>query len=316
MDSPFTGLPCELRLMIYAYLFDAGDADLSTDTEGNPNSGTGTKSNAKHKRTTAKTISIRNAESDTPFPHHPACNQCAQYREHPDNNNTSTPPKPAQTRTRYHVIDRSINRRCVETTYRMVNKGARICAALMRVSRAVYAETAGLVYGAHTFDFGCDVEAVMPFLSDLSPATRRLVTRVALYKKGPWLYDCWSDRCEWRSMCTYLRDHASVEHLRLVVQAGRLADERKWEWERERETDGPHELSGRDVALLVDIRHDTLHWIGDVVRLRGLRSVEVIPDFCTVPPPQTSNMLVFLAFSASLDTGLREFLRDRLRLAC
>ncbi|KAI0907149.1 hypothetical protein F4823DRAFT_32930 [Ustulina deusta] len=307
MDSPFMSIPCELRLMIYAYLFDAGDTYLNTDTKGNPNSGTGIISNRKDKRAMSKTISIRNGESDTPSVH-PECSQCGQYREHPDT--ASTTPKPTQTRTRYHLIDRSFNRRCVETTYCMVNERACICAALMRASRAVHAETTHLVYAGHTFDFGPDAEAVKPFLSDLSPATRRLVTRIALYKKGPWLYDCWSDRCEWRTMCTYLRDHAFVEHLRLVVQAGRLAEA------REGEAEGPRELSSNDVALLVDIRHDTLHWVGDVVRLRGLRGVDVVPDFCTVPPPQTSNMFVFLAFSASVNTGFREFLSNRLRLAC
>lgn len=109
----------------------------------------------------------------------------------------------------------------------------------------------------------------------------------------------------------YLRDNAFVKHLQLVVQAGRLSDAREWEWE----DDSPRELSSRDVALLVDIRHDTLHWVGDIVRLRSLRGVEVIPDYCIVPPPQTSNMYVFLAFSASVNTGFVEFLSERLRLA-
>ncbi|KAI1347584.1 hypothetical protein F5Y01DRAFT_318567 [Xylaria sp. FL0043] len=317
MESPFMRMPCELRLMIYAYLFDAGDADPSTDTKGNLNSGTGLRSSGKTKTRLSKTISIRNGQSETSFLH-PECSKCAQSNKGhlngnpPSNDTTSTDGSHTSNsvRTRYHIIDRSFNRRCVEITYCMVNKGACICAALMRVNRTVYAETAQLVYGEHTFDFGCDVEAVKPFLSDLTPATRRLVTRLALYKKGPWLYDCWSDRCEWRTMCTYLRDHGSVEYLRLVVQAGRLAETAQRDWEEE----GPRELTSKDIALLVDIRHDTLHWVGDIVRLRGLRGVEVVPDFCTVPPPQTSNMFVFLAFSASVDAGLREFLSERLRL--
>ncbi|KAI0967039.1 hypothetical protein F4678DRAFT_447214 [Xylaria arbuscula] len=322
--SPFMRMPAELRLMIYAYLFDAGDADLSTDTTDNPNSGTGLRRGTKSDPLLARTISIRNGESDTPFLH-AECNQCVLLNKgYPNtsgnngnsNNNSDNDGGPSSerkksTRTRYHVIDRSFNRRCVETTYYMTNKDAHICAALMRVNSAIYAETAPLVYGAHTFDFGCDVEAVKPFMSDLLPETRGLVKRLALYKKGPWLYDCWSDRCEWRTMCTYLRDHASIQHLRLVVQAGRLAESRESEWG---EDEGPRELSQQDISLLVDIRHDTLHWVGDVVRLKGLTGVEVVPDFCTVPPPQTSNMFVFLAFSASVDKGFREFLNERLSL--
>lgn len=187
-------MPCELRLMVYAYLFDAGEADISIDTnKDHPNSGTSVSGYKKHHRATSRTISIRNGK-DNPF----ECAQCGQHREHPSNPYTAAQ-KPNQTRTRYQMIDRSFARRCVETTYYMVNKEAYICAALMRVNRVVHDETAQLLYATHTFDFGCDVEAVKPFLSDLSPATRRLVTRIALYKKGPWMYDCWSDRCEWRS---------------------------------------------------------------------------------------------------------------------
>ncbi|KAJ3577658.1 hypothetical protein NPX13_g2909 [Xylaria arbuscula] len=302
--SAFMRMPCELRLMIYEHLFNAGEADVSIDTKDNPNSGTGMSGKNKLNMATSRTISIRNGK-DNPF----ECTQCGHHTEHPANPYSATQ-KPNQTRTRYQIIDRSFARRCVETTYYMVNKGGYICAALMRVNKVVHDETAHVVYAMHRFDFGCDVEAVKPFLSDLSPMVRRLVTRIALYKKGPWMYDCWSDRCEWRSMCTYLRDHAFVEHLQLVVQAGRLSESREWEWE----DDSPRELSSKDFALLVDIRHDTLHWVGDIVRLRSLRGVKVIPDYCTVPPPQTSNMYVFLAFSASVTTGFVEFLSDRLRL--
>ncbi|KAK5637455.1 hypothetical protein RRF57_013170 [Xylaria bambusicola] len=287
---------------------------IGTDTTDNPISGTGVstsmgttvRSDGKHTMSTAKTksIRIRNGKDNA--------SECARCGHDNGEHAYTAAPKPNQTRTRYQMMDRSFARRCVETTYYMVNGGAYICAALMRVNRAVHEETAHWLYGTHTFDFGCDVEAVRPFLSDLSGATRRLVTRVALYKKGPWLYDCWSDRCEWRTMCNYLRDHAFVRHLQLVVQAGRLSESREWEWE----SDSPRELTSKDVALLVDIRHDTLHWVGDIIRLRSLRGVEVIPDYCTVPPPQTSNMFVFLAFSASVNTGFVEFLSDRLQLAC
>lgn len=86
----------------------------------------------------------------------------------------------------------------METTYRTANEGAYFCTALMRACRALAAETAHALYGAHVFDFGADVEAVRPFLSDLAPATRGLVRRVSLYKRGPWLFDSWSDRCEWK----------------------------------------------------------------------------------------------------------------------
>ncbi len=113
-------------------------------------------------------------------------------------------------------------------------------------------------------------------------------------------------------MCEYLSENASLEHLRLVVQAGHLSD--PWEVNGEVNRPLPRELSRTDVALLVDIRHDTLDWVGDLVRLNKLRELEVVPDFCELPRPETSNMFVFMAFSASINKGFKEFLRWRLGL--
>ncbi|KAI0537077.1 hypothetical protein GGR58DRAFT_502552 [Xylaria digitata] len=303
-SSPLMQIPCELRLMIYAYLFDAGEPDPNIPSSAERTGGDREKQ--QQKKNSAKIISIRH--STTAMHARLECEVCALEVSVPAGRTKVSPTRPAR-RSKYHVIDRSFNRRCVETTYRLANSGAYFCAALMRVNRRVYGEAAQLVYAGHTFDFGADVEAVKPFLEDLTDDTRALVASIALYKKGPWLYDCWSDRCEWRATCNYLRTHASVKHLRLIVQAGQLAKG------REAEVEGPRELTSRDVALLVDIRHDTLHWVGDVVRLKGLEEIEVIPDFCTMPPPQTSNMFVFLAFSASIHTGVKEFLYQRLQLA-
>ncbi|KAI1146723.1 hypothetical protein F4825DRAFT_181257 [Nemania diffusa] len=305
MASPLMSIPAELRLMIYEYLFDAGSHPATIGEEAGPN-----KKAAGRSAAFEKTISIRNSETTAPFPP-TQCTLCGAPKPSPPPPTTTTTTTTATTkaktptRSRYRIVQRSFHRRCVETTYRTANEGAYFCTALMRACRALAAETAHALYGAHVFDFGADVEAVRPFLSDLAPATRGLVRRVSLYKRGPWLFDSWSDRCEWKGMCTYLRDHASVEHLRLVVQAGRL-----------REDVEQRALSSEDLALLVDIRHDALDWIGDLARLRNLADVEVLPDFCTVPPPQTSNMFVYLAFSASVDKGFREFLRGRLGLAC
>ncbi|KAI8629163.1 hypothetical protein F5Y19DRAFT_475721 [Xylariaceae sp. FL1651] len=228
-----------------------------------------------------KTLSIRNGEAN------------------------SLPGTATRTRTRYYVMSRSLHRLCFETTYRLTTKSANFCAALMRVNRAVYNETSQLVYGKHVFDFGSDAEAVRPFLSDLTPASRRLVTHIELYRRGPSHIDKESDRFEWRAMCAYLRDHISLEHLRLVVQAGRPAG--PW--------DGPRELSSADLELLAGVHVDVLDWVADIARLKGLRDIEIVPAYCFSPQPQTTNMLVFAALSASIETGFTEFMRAQLGLA-
>ncbi|KAI3331486.1 hypothetical protein HD806DRAFT_477472 [Xylariaceae sp. AK1471] len=223
------------------------------------------------------------------------------------------PPPPSKTLTRkhYYVIDRSFHRHCYETTYHLTTKSAIFCAALMRVNRAVYEETAHLLYSTHIFDFGSDIEAVEPFLSDLTPASRRLVTHVEVYKRRP---DGESDRYEWRAMCTYLCDYANLQYLRLVVQAGRPSPSPSVSSESE-SWDGPRELSSTDLKLLIDLGQESLQWIADVAGLKGLRDVEIVPDFCFVPTPKTMNMRVFAAVSASVDKGVTEFLRGKLGLS-
>ncbi|KAI1638145.1 hypothetical protein F4809DRAFT_639863 [Biscogniauxia mediterranea] len=212
-------------------------------------------------------------------------------------------------RSRYYVQDRTkLHRRCYETTYVLATPGVRFCAALMRASRAVYGETAHLVYGRHAFDFGRDIEAVEPFLSDLTPASRSLIREVSLYKHHGPHYCCAvseSDRSEWRSVCRFLRDRvAEVRKLRLVVQGGKPPG--PW--------DGPREFSAADFKLLADIRHESLDWVADLATVRSIRDLEIVPDVHYCPPPVSTSMIVFAAFSASIERGLAEFLRAQLRL--
>ncbi|KAI0450088.1 hypothetical protein F5B21DRAFT_447505 [Xylaria acuta] len=315
MVSPFMCIPAELRLMIYAYLFDAGDIDTHAHQGYYPVSDGG----AKEKPAKRKIISIRNGREDVP-PRPWAltpklCRQCGECVPPA----VKPPPNDGRprTRSRYQVVGGSLARRYYETTYYLANKGADFCAALMRVNRKVYAETSHLVYANHVFDFGANVEAVSPFLSDLTDGTRALVKRISLYKRGPGLLRGWSDRSEWQAMCTYLCSRASVEHLRLVVQAGRLPEARRREWEQWGSVEiAPRQLSSQDVALLVGIRHTMLDWVEDLFPMKTLRDVEVLPDFCIMPVPQTSDMVVYMALSASVDKGFREFLRERFGLGC
>ncbi|KAI1746685.1 hypothetical protein F4782DRAFT_536212 [Xylaria castorea] len=313
MSSPLMRIPAELRFMIYAYLFDAGDTDSHAHDGYYPHSDNGTKS----KPAKEKIISIRNGQKDVSSRLGPfsagICSQCGQCVPP-----ARKPPLPDGTRSRYQVMGGSFARRYFETTYFLASEGAYFCTALMRVNRKIYAEMSYLVYADHIFDFGADIEAVKPFLSDLTADTRALVRRISLYKRGPGCFQGWSDRSEWQAMCTYLCDYASVEHLRLVIQAGRLPEKiRKREWAHWGSAGiAPRQLSSQDVALLVGIRHAMLDWVEDLFPMKTLRDVEVLPDYCIMPLPQTSDMVVYMALSASVDKGFREFLRGRFGLSC
>ncbi|TRX93694.1 hypothetical protein FHL15_005370 [Xylaria flabelliformis] len=307
MSPPLMRIPAELRFMIYAYLFDAGETDIHGHDGYYPQSGGKPKTN----RAKEKVISIRNGWKDIPSRLGP---KAAVMRSRRAPSACKLLPQDGK-RSRYHVMGGSFTRRYFETTYFLVNEGAYFCTDLMYVNRKIYAEMSHLVYADYIFDFGADVEAVKPFLSDLTVGTRALVKRISLYKRGPWLLHG-SDRSEWRAMCTYLCDYASVEHLRLIIQAGLLPATRKDDWENSWSVaNAPRQLSSQDVALLVGIRHSVLEWVEDLFPMKTLRDVEVLPDFCTMPLPETSEMVVYMALSRSVETGLRDFLRGRFGLS-
>ncbi|KAL7628317.1 hypothetical protein AAE478_002517 [Parahypoxylon ruwenzoriense] len=213
------------------------------------------------------------------------------------------PQKTDRRRSRYYILDRSFHRRCYETTYRLETEGVRFCVSIMCANKRIYEETSHLVYGGHTFDFGSHIEAVEPFLSDLTPPSRQLIREICLYKRGPVPpYD--NDRREWRSVCQFLQDHGSIKKLRLVVQGGRPIT--TW--------DGPKEFTAADLKLLFDIKHESLDWVGELARVRGIEELEILPDVHYCPQPSSTNMIIFAALSASIERGLTEFVRTQLCL--
>ncbi|KAJ9138172.1 Autophagy-related protein 3 [Pleurostoma richardsiae] len=206
-------------------------------------------------------------------------------------------------RTRYRVLEQSLLRRCYETTYHLTSPGAEMHTAILATSRQVYDEAAHILYGKHSFDFGPDIEAVVPFLADRTPRSRPLIGEISIYKRGP-LPFLESDRYEWAHLCRFLSSTGSVRKLRLVVEGGRPSD--PW--------DGPQELSESDLRLLTLVRHESLDWVSELAQVKGIRELEVVPDLQYYPTPRTTSMIIFAAFSASIESGLTQFLRRQLNI--
>ncbi|KAK1585069.1 uncharacterized protein LY79DRAFT_591757 [Colletotrichum navitas] len=201
-------------------------------------------------------------------------------------------------RSRYRIIERSFHRQCFETTYHLASK-TRMHPAVMAVNRQIHRETSHMLYGLHGFDFGSDVEAVVPFLQDLTPESRAMIREITVRKEGP-LYNCESDRRDWANMCKYLRGlDKMVPKVRIVVEGGEPAA--AWE--------GPQQLGVSDLRLLALIKHDSMEWIAELKRVEGIQQLEIIPHMRRLRPPGTTSTILFAAFSASISTALVEFLR-------
>ena len=108
----------------------------------------------------------------------------------------------AHVRTGYRILGRGLVRQSQPTTYRLATN-ADIHTSIMRVNRKTHEESTHRLYGNRSFGFGLDVEAIVPFFSDLSLQTRSLIQEISLTKQGS-VYSRDYDRCEWSNVCEFL----------------------------------------------------------------------------------------------------------------
>ncbi|KAI5462881.1 hypothetical protein BGZ63DRAFT_412614 [Mariannaea sp. PMI_226] len=209
---------------------------------------------------------------------------------------------PNSLRSPYHIMERNFAKMSYETTYCADNDGDRTMhTAIMRTNRRIREETSYLLYGGHSFHFGEDIEAVVPFLEDKMPRTRDLVKEISLYKRSP-TNSMEPDSFDWASMCRFLSNSNGIEKLTLVIEGGRP----RVPWA------GPQSLTVSDFRLLYSTRHESMEWARELAAVKLMKNVEIVADVHYLPEPQTNMMLVLAAFSASIETTLIDFLRDDL----
>jgi len=213
--------------------------------------------------------------------------------EDPDIYKTRQPHK----RTGYRTLGRDLMRQSNPTTYHLVND-VEIHTSIMAVNHKVYGETAHMLYSNRTFDFGRDVEAIVPFFSDLTKHTRPFIHEISLVKQGS-VYSRDYDRCEWSGVCEFLKEHMQVASLKLVVEGGRPS----LGW------DGLPEYTVQDFKTLSSVGYEPLEWVWELLSVKGIRNLEIGSEIHHCPPSHSSAMAFFAAFSASIEKGFADFLR-------
>lgn len=203
-------------------------------------------------------------------------------------------------RTGYRIMARDLVRASKPTTYHLVTK-TDMHTSIMAVNRKIHEETSHILYGNRTFSFGRDVEAIVPFFSDLTKQNRPLIQEIALVKQGS-VYCRDYDRCEWSGVCEFLKDHMRVESLKLVVEGGRPS----MGWV------AMPEYTVADFKTLSTVRYEALEWVWELLSVKGIRKLDVSSEIHHCPPSHSSAMSFFAAFSASIETGFAEFLRSEL----
>ncbi|CAM1507427.1 Fc.00g070680.m01.CDS01 [Cosmosporella sp. VM-42] len=205
-------------------------------------------------------------------------------------------------RSVYHIMERSFGRMSYETTYCVDSDHDDLTmhTSIMCINRKIREEASHYLYGMHSFHFGEDLEAVVPFLDDKTPKTRDLVREITLYKRSPTTVE--PNSYDWAAICRFLKNVRKLNKLTLVIEGGR--PRRAW--------DGPQELSVSDFRLLYATRHESLEWARELASVKTIGEVEIVADIHHLPDPQNNMMLVLAAFSASIETSLVDFLREDL----
>lgn len=203
-------------------------------------------------------------------------------------------------RSSYHVLEQTFICASYETTYTLATP-CEMHPAILAVNRRVREEASHYLYGMHSFHFGHDLGAVMPFFEDKTASTRDLIREITLHKQGPTSM-MGTDSCNWAAICRYIKGLGSLKKLRLVVEGGRPRN--NWR--------GPRELSVSDLRLLYSTQHESLEWVRELAQVNKVGEVEIVARMQVMLEPRTSAMLVFAALSGSIETSLVEFLRTEL----
>lgn len=73
-------------------------------------------------------------------------------------------------RSKFRYIADRMRSRSAESTYCLDRSPGDIHSSILGVNQQIHAEASHVLYSEHTFDFGTDIESILPFLQDLTPA--------------------------------------------------------------------------------------------------------------------------------------------------
>ncbi|KAF2788247.1 hypothetical protein K505DRAFT_286450 [Melanomma pulvis-pyrius CBS 109.77] len=217
-------------------------------------------------------------------------------------------------RNTYHVRTGAFLTTTTPTTYRVLltpytTHLRQTIPSLLPLSRQIHAEAAKVLYSTYTFSFHTHIEALVPFLTDLTPAALAALRHLALTKKAmPYTKEF--DRAEWSAACAFLATAPGVglQTLRLDVMAGRPAA--GWS--------GVSPITASDFEVLTRVKKEwgsegggvDLEWVEQLMGVKGLRKLNIrgVVEHC--PPPRSEIMAFWVAFSKSIEGGFEEWVRS------
>jgi len=201
-------------------------------------------------------------------------------------------------RSRYRVMSDRLRSRCSETTYYLEHNPG-IHPGILGVNRMIHNEASHVLYSSHRFDFDLDIEAVVPFLSDLTPCALSSIKRIDIIKCAlPCVKDF--DRREWRKICDFMSNNMQLVELGLGVIGGQPA----CDWEVK------DNFVEEDFKLISSF--ECMEWVGQITQIKGLHKLDVRAHLQPCQQPCTNFMTFFVNFSGSIENGFAEFLKSEM----
>ena len=210
-------------------------------------------------------------------------------------------------RSKFRYIADRMRSRSAESTYCLDRSPGDIYSSILGVNQQTHAEASYVLYSQHTFDFGMDIECILPFLQDLTPVARSSIKCMNLVKRSlPYTKDF--DHCEWRNACAFISQNLRLVQLDLYVEGGTpsLAHKPALYWKQK------STYSKADFALIarLDEMDEDMEWMKHCVAIKGLQVLNVKAILQHCPIPGSKAMAFFVNFSASIETGFAEYLRS------
>ncbi len=88
-------------------------------------------------------------------------------------------------RCKFRYISERMRNRSAESTY-CLEKGTEkgLHTSILGVNHQIHEEAAHVLYSEHILDFGMDIESILPFLQDLTPAALGSIQRMSITKRS------------------------------------------------------------------------------------------------------------------------------------
>jgi hypothetical protein len=198
--------------------------------------------------------------------------------------------------------------------------------SLLGLNKQIHAEASKVLYSTYNFSFHTSIEAVIPFLSDLTPLARSHIRHMNFTKKAlPYTKEF--DRAEWSNMCEYIAQHQNASRIPnpadptvfgfslRTIHLNVIAGKPDIGWD----TTTP--IAVAEFLTMKRMRNEwgcggafggvDLEWAEQLMEIKGLEmvSIKALVEHC--PRPVSEKLAFWVAFSKSVvEGGFEEWVRN------